>query len=95
MLPQLGAHCEQDCKNFQEMGDLKKKIFSCIGWAVSLRKVMLENGIKKINDTYLPMIFNKLSGVQPRMVTGYSILLFFVDEVSETIFLKPGNFSET
>jgi hypothetical protein len=38
-----------------------------------------------INSTYLPMVFPKINEVEPRVVTGYSIILFFVDEVSMAV----------
>lgn len=80
-LPKIGAKCESDCQSYQTLGNLRKKISSSIGWAISLRKKLKETGISMINSKYLPMIFPKIQCVEPRVITGYSILLFFIDEV--------------
>ena len=82
-LPKIGVETEQDCKNHQELGNIRKNLSSCIGWAISLRKQMELSGISMINSKYLPAIFDKIKGVEPRTITGYSILLYFVDEVCE------------
>lgn len=80
-LPKIGAESESDCQFYQTLGDLRKEVSSCIGWAISLRKKLKATGISMINSKYLPKIFSKINGVEPRVITGYSILLYFVDEV--------------
>ena len=81
-LPKIGGTSEEDCVNFQKLGNLKKLASSCIGWAISLGKKFEERGVSEINTTMLPMIYPQLKGLDPRFITGYSILLYFVKEVS-------------
>ena len=85
-LPKLGGESEEDCKNFQKLGNLKKAASSCIGWAISLGKKFEEGRISKINGVMLPMIHPQLKGLDPRFITGYSILLYFANEVSAVQF---------
>lgn len=81
-LPKIGGESEEDCRNFQALGNLKKKASSCIGWAISLGKKFEEGGIAEINGVMLSMIHPQLKGLDPRFITGYSILLYFAKEVS-------------
>ena len=81
-LPKIGGESEEDCINFQKLGNLKKVASSCIGWAISLGKKLEEGGISKINGVMLPMIYPQLKDLDPRFITGYSILLYFANEVS-------------
>ena len=80
-LPKIGAETEEDCVNFQTLGKLKKGASSCIGWAISLGKKFEEEGVAEINRDMLPLIYPQLRGLDPRFITGYSILLYFVKEV--------------
>ena len=50
--------------------------------AVSLGTKLEEEGIAEINRRILPMIYPLLKGLDPRLITGYSILLYFVQQVS-------------
>lgn len=82
-LPKIGAHSENDCRFFQELGLLKKESSACVGWAISLRAKLKAFGVDHINTNLLPKVHTKLLGVvEPRVITGCSILLFFIDEVS-------------
>ncbi len=87
-LPKIGGESEEDCRNFQELGNLKKKASSCIGWAISLGKKFEEGGITEINGVMLSMIHPQLKGLDPRFITGYSILLYFAKEVSAVHILR-------
>ena len=79
-LPKIGGESEEDCINFHKLGNLKKVASSCIGWAISLGK-KFEDGVSEINRVMLPMIYPQLKGLDPRFITGYSILFYFVKEV--------------
>ena len=81
-LPKIGGESEEDCRNFQKLGTLKKVASSCIGWAISPGKKFEEGSISEINGVMLPMIHPQLKGLDPRFITGYSILLYFAKEVS-------------
>ena len=87
-LPKIGGESEEDCRNFQALGNLKKKASSCIGWAISLGKKFEEGGIAEINGVMLSMIHPQLKGLDPRFITGYSILLYFAKEVSAVHILR-------
>ena len=80
-LPKIGAETEEDCINFQNLGKLKKVASSCIGWAISLGKKFEVDGVSEINKDMLPLIYPHLRGLDPRFITGYSILLYFLKEV--------------
>lgn len=45
---------------------------------------MEEEGIDKINGCMLPLIYPLLKGLDPHLITGYSILLYFVEQVIHT-----------
>ena len=50
--------------------------------ACACRQVQLRNHISKINGVMLPMIHSQLKGLDPWFITGYSISLYFAQEVS-------------
>lgn len=80
-LPKIGASSESDVEAFQELGVIKKTASAALGWIISLGKKFKTSGVQLIKENYLPKVFAKLQGVEPRSITGYSILLYFVDEV--------------
>ena len=87
-LPKIIGGESEDCRNFQALGNLKKKASSCIGWEISLGKKFKEGGIAEINGVTLSMIHPQLKGLDPRFIAGYSILLYFAKEVSAVHILR-------
>ena len=57
---------------------------SAIGWAISLRKQFIEGGEEDITCRISPMVRLQLPGVDPRLVLGYSCLLYFAEKVFHT-----------
>lgn len=80
-LPKIGAETAAECEAFQILGALRKKASAAIGWAISLGKKFRSTGVMEINTVLLPKLHPKLKGLEPRLITGYSILLYFIDQV--------------
>jgi hypothetical protein len=43
-----------------------------VGWVISLGKVFLEDGKREVSSRLLPSVRDALSGVDPRLCTGYA-----------------------
>jgi hypothetical protein len=89
-LPKIGAKSAAECEWFLELSALKKKASASLGWAISIGNTFRSTGVGAINGVLLPKIHPRLVGAEPRMITGYSILLYFVDEVWLTLASSPG-----
>ena len=88
-VPKIGAKSAAECESFLELAALKKKASASLGWAISIGDKFKTTGVGAINGVLLPKIHPRLVGAEPRMVTGYSILLYFVDEVWLTSVSSP------
>ena len=80
-VPKIGAKSAAECESFLELAALKKKASASLGWAISIGDKLRTTGVGAINGVLLTKVHPRLVGAEPRIITGYSILLYFVDEV--------------
>ena len=81
-LPEIGH--DQSVEE-QEVWDslelIKDKASSCIGLCIRLGHMLEEEGYKDIRTSYAPTVQEALTGVQPRVITGYATVLWFTSKV--------------
>ena len=80
--PEIG---DDQSADEQEVWDnleaVKDRASSSVGLCIGLGKQLEETGYKEIREEVTPTVQAVLSGVQPRVVTGYATLLWFTSKV--------------
>ena len=54
----------------------KDEASSCVGFCIGLGSTLEGEGYKEIRERFVPVVHTVLTGVQPRVITGYAILHF-------------------
>ena len=80
-LPKVGPKDLEELRAFQSLKILRKAASSAIAWSLSLGAIFNSTGKEVIGRVLLPKVQDSLPGMDPRMVTGYAILLFFAKQV--------------
>ena len=79
MLPTVGPTNQQEAESFKVLSEKIAKISSAVGWANKLGQDL--NDGRQFDDDRLERVRSKLSGVEPRLCTVYTTLLFVVKKV--------------
>ena len=80
-LPSVGPQNEEESMQFQKLMEIRDNCSSAVGWAVSLGKVFRESGRDEIASRMRPLMQQLLPFVDPRLITGYAVLLYFCEKV--------------
>lgn len=78
-LPTVGPTNHQEAESFKKISQTMTEVSSAVGWAISLGKELNEG--RQFDDDRLERVRSKLSGVEPRLCTAYTTLLFVVEKV--------------
>ena len=84
----MGPVDEKETMAFNDMAQNCKRVSSAVGWAISLGKQLTGEKTYVQGDLF-KRIMDRLSGVDPRLVTGYSVCIFFAEKVSKVLSLQP------
>ena len=81
-LPKVGPTNLEEIKSFQSLKKLRRAAGSSIAWCISLGHIFTSTAKDVIGGSLLPKVHLSLRGMDPRMITGYAVLLFFAKQVS-------------
>lgn len=84
--PTVGPKNDGESIAFRTMPYVQTKVSSAIGWAISLGEMMISE--KEYIDGPLSNRVRKRLHLQPRQVSGYTLLLYFAEKVSLTFHLN-------
>ena len=79
-LPSIGPTNEQEAAEFEKLNRAMKNVSSAVGWAISIGRE-LEEG-QQFADDLMETVNSKLPGVDSRLKTAYTTLLFCIRKVN-------------
>lgn len=82
MPPHVGPRTPEDAQHFLQLCQIQDAASSAVAWAISLGNDCCVN---EVQVRILPLVLEKMTGVDPRALTGYGILLFFVEKVCQCL----------
>lgn len=83
--PSIGPRSEIQSRDFGLLATAQREASSTIGWAISLGKSFKLSGVSDVQHRINPAVRTRLPGVDPRLCTGYSCLLYFAEKVHNII----------
>lgn len=78
-MPAVGPTDEKETKEFQKLPDTMTNASSAVGWVISMGQ-QLKQG-KQFEGDMLKTVSAKLKGVNSRLCTSYTTLLYCVKKV--------------
>ena len=83
----VGPSDEEDVAAFNPLAERCNNLSSAIGWAIGLGN-RLRGERENIQGDIFKRTMARLPGVDPRLVTGYSVCLLFAEKVGVTVKCK-------
>ena len=80
-MPSVGPTTADECTAFTNLTHIHKSASSAIGWVIGLANDFYQGGLEDINNRILPTVHEQLTGINPRLCTGYACLLYFAEKV--------------
>ncbi|XP_065913247.1 uncharacterized protein [Dysidea avara] len=80
--PAVGPVNDQETRAFNDMAAKCKTVSSAVGWAISLENKLKEEKAYLQGDLFNRTI-QRLPGVDPRLVTGYTVCLYFAEKLAD------------
>ena len=78
-LPTVGPTNQQEAESFEQISRTMMGVSSAVGWAISIGRELRDG--RQFDDDRLERVRSKLPGVEPRLCTAYTTLLFVVEKV--------------
>ena len=78
-LPTVGPTNQQEAESFEQISRTMMGVSSAVGWAISIGRELRDG--RQFDDDRLERVRLKLPGVEPRLCTAYTTLLFVVEKV--------------
>lgn len=75
----MGPTNQQEAQSFKQISPTMSSVSSAVGWAISIGR-KLKDG-QQFDDNRLERVRSKLPGVEPRLCTAYTTLVFVVAKV--------------
>jgi len=79
--PKVGPSNADQAAAFQQLPDHLEAASSMAGAVIQIEKDLIDGGRMEILESINPMIFDVVGISNPRVVTGFSILLYFANKV--------------
>ncbi len=88
LLPSVGPMNEHESVQFMRLLEARENMSSAVGWAISLGKILRNGGKQEISSNILPLTRKLLPGVDPRLKSGYAVLVYFCEKVLNCFYSK-------